>query len=347
MLRYAAGFLSFLIAFTIASFAQMDSRYQFPGAPPAMNRHDSTNARDMLTNVSGTVVSSDNKPLKDIHVELRDGSGIVVSSTYSNPSGYFEFPQVPSGLYQVVATAGLEQAQERVDVNHMSTTVQLRVPVSSTPTDGNPANSVSVAQYRVPSKARDELRKAMEASFKGKSDEAQKHIAKALEIYPKYADALTERAVLKLTANDQNGAIDDLQEAIKDDGNCSLAYVVMGAALNMQSKFDDAIRSLQRGEALSPNSWQAYFEMGKALVGKAQYEPALRQLEHAQALMPREYPAVHLVKAHAMLALDDYSDAMTELQEYLQKEPNGPNSEQAQKMLAQARAFASTHPGNK
>jgi tetratricopeptide (TPR) repeat protein len=223
----------------------------------------------------------------------------------------------------------------------------LRVPVSSTPTDGNPGNAVSVAQYKVPAKAREELKKATEASIKGKNEEAEKHIAKALEIYPRYADAITQRAILKLSANDPTGAVTDLQQAIKYDESCSLAYIVMGATLNMQSQFDDAIRVLQRGESLSPNSWQAYFEMGKALVGKAQYEPALRQLNHAQSLMTHDYAPVHLVKAHAMLALDDYSDAMTELQEYLQKEPNGPNTEEAQRMLAQARAFAASHSGSR
>jgi len=84
--------------------------------------------------------------------------------------------------------------------------------------------------------------------------------------------------------------------------------------------------------------------MGKSLVGKTQYEAALRQLSRAQALAPEEYPLIHLVKAHAMLALNNYADAMTELQAYLEKEPSGPNSEQAQKMLAQAKAFAASHP---
>ena len=41
-----------------------------------------------------------------------------------------------------------------------------------------------------------------------------------------------------------------------------------------------------------------------------------------------------------MLSLNNYSEAMAELQSYLAKEPNGPNSEQAQKMLDKARSFA-------
>lgn len=323
-----------LIAFSICSVAQMNGMYQRPGDPPMLH------ARDSMTAISGTVLTADGTPLKDAHVELRDGNGTMVSSTYTNAAGSFEFVQVRSGLYEVVATAGLQQVQERVDSSRLPSTLQMRLPVSSRPNDGNPSTSVSVAEYRVPQKAREELKKARDACEKGKHDEAEKHVEKALEIYPRYADALTLRAILKMDTRDDEGAIADLQEAIRLDENCAMAYLVMGAALNLQAKFDDAIRALERGEALSPNSWQAYFEMGKSLVGKAQYEPALRQLNRAQALMPRDYPLVHLVKAHAMLAINDYTDAMTELQQYLAKEPNGPNSQEAAKMLAQAKAFA-------
>jgi tetratricopeptide (TPR) repeat protein len=113
----------------------------------------------------------------------------------------------------------------------------------------------------------------------------------------------------------------------------------MGAVFNTEEKFDDAIRTLQRGEALSPNSWQAYYELGKAFTAKGQYEPALRQLEKAQALAPRDYPPLHLIKARAMMGLNNYAEEMAELQKYLDKEPQGANSEQARKMLDQARAF--------
>lgn len=334
--------LSFtLVVLSIFSFAQMDAMYQRPAGPGTQNSHES------VISINGTVLTADGKPLKDAHVELRDASGSIVTAAYTNAGGSFEFSQVRAGLYEIVATSGLQQAQQRVDSNRMMVSVELRLPVSSAPADGNPSNSVSVAQYKVPGKAREELKKAQDASEKGKHDDAAKHVAKALEIYPKYAEALTLRAILKMDAKDDNGAIADLQQAITDDENCALAYLVMGAALNVQSKFDDAIRALERGEALSPNSWQAYFEMGRALVGKAQYDAALRQLDRAQALMPKEYPPLHLVKAHAMLAVSNYTDAMAELQQYLAKEPNGPNTQEAEKMLAQARAFATTQPGGK
>jgi predicted Zn-dependent protease len=331
MHRAVSVFLTF-ISFTLCSLAQTNGMPQRPTGQ--------FSSQDVVNSLAGTVVTADNKPVKDAHIELRDNNGTTVTSTYSNAAGMFEFSQVRTGSYDIVATSGLEQTQERIEVLRMPPQISLRLPRASAPSDGGPRNSISVAEYKAPEKARRELKKAREASASGKSDEAEKHLQKALEIYPKYADALTLRAILKLDTKDHQSAMADLQQAIDIDSNCAMAYLVMGAALNMESKFDDAIRALQRGEALSPGSWQVYFEMGKALVGKAQYEPALRQLNHAQAMAPEDYAPIHIVKAHAMLALNHYSDAMTELQAYLEKEPNGPNSDQAQKMLAQARAFA-------
>ncbi|HLJ30317.1 MAG TPA: tetratricopeptide repeat protein [Candidatus Angelobacter sp.] len=321
-----------LIAFNICSLAQRNPIF----AP----RPGQSMGQDIFNSLSGSVVSADNKPLKNVRVELRNGNGSTLNSVYTNSAGMFEFPAVQAGMYEIVATSGVEQAQERIEMDNAPSSVSLRLPVRSAATDGRGMASVSVAQYKVPEKARDAFKKAQSEIGKGQTDDAQKHLAKALEIYPNYADALALRGVLKMGANDHEGAIADLQQAITNDENCALAYLVMGAVLNMQSKFDDAIRTLQRGEALAPNSWQAYFEMGKALIGKAQYEPALRQLDRAQTLAPIDYPLIHLVRAHAMLALNNYSDAMTELQAYLAKDPQGPNSQEAQKMLNQARAFS-------
>jgi tetratricopeptide (TPR) repeat protein len=203
--------------------------------------------------------------------------------------------------------------------------------------DGNGRQSVSVAQYRVPEAAREELKKAREATLKNKIDEAQQHIQKALETAPNYADALTLRAILKLDAKDSDGAVADLQNAIQSDGSYAMAYMVLGSAFNNQMKFDDAIRSLQRGESLAPDAWQIYFEMGRAYAGKADYESAVRALDRAQHLAPQEYPLIRLIRAHSLMGLTRYGDAIAELQAFLAKAPAGPDAEQAQRMLERAK----------
>lgn len=289
--------------------------------------------------ITGTVQDTQGNPLQDVRVELTDASGAVVNSAYTSSSGRFEFTRVASGSYLVVATSGVQQASERVDATSFSNGVSIRMRGNAKPDDGVEGSAISVAQYRVPAKAREAYRKAHSAVEKGKLDDAGKHLAKALEICPNYAEALTLRGVLELNHQDSQAAVADLDKAIKADANYAMAYMVMGSALNMQSKFDEAIRSLQRGESLAPNYWQAHFEMGKAYIGKADYPAALRQLERAESLAPEEYPLIYLLRAHALLSMKQFPEAMTALQAYLQKDPKGANVQQAEKMLEQAQAF--------
>src|SRR5579864_156700 len=292
--------------------------------------------------ITGVVQDNQNNGLKDVRVELTDATGAMVGSAYTNPSGHFEFNRVAPGTYTVVATSGLQQASERVDATNFSNSVNVRMQGVGKPADGIEGNSISIAQYRVPAKAREAYRKAHEAVEKGKMDDAHKHLARALELCPNYADALTLRAVLELNERDSQAAVSDLDKAIQADGNNAMAYMVMGSALNMQGKFDEAIRSLQRGQSLAPNYWQGYFEMGKSYIGKANYPDALRQLERAEGLAPADYPLISLLRAHALLAMKQFPEAMTALQAYLQKDPQGPNSAQAQKMLEQAKAYVAS-----
>jgi tetratricopeptide (TPR) repeat protein len=327
-----------LVAFFACSICSLAQRPSFGSHGPMSGSPFDSQRRD-TGSITGTVQNTQNKPMKDVRVELIDGNGAVIGSTYTNTSGNFEFTSVASGTYTVLATAGLQQTSERLDASGWNNVVSLRMPTSDQPADGVNGNAISVAQYKVPGKARDEYRKAHDALQKEKIEDAGKHLAKALEICPNYADALTLRAVLALNHQNAQAAITDLDAAIKADPNYGMAYMVMGSALNMLAKYDEAIRALERGESLAPNYWQAQFEMGKAYIGKGDYPAALQHLQRAQGMTSAEYPLIYLLQAHALLAMKQYPEAMNALQAYLQKDPKGPNSAEAQKLLQQTQAF--------
>lgn len=134
-------------------------------------------------------------------------------------------------------------------------------------------------------------------------------------------------------------ALNDFDHAIKSDPGYSLAYTAMAAAFNQLHRFDEAIRSADRAISLSPSSWQSYFEMGKAYVGKADYQRALQQLAKAQGFIPKDYAPLHLVRAHAMLALKNYSDALVELQQFLVLAPQDPNAATARDTVGKLKAY--------
>jgi tetratricopeptide (TPR) repeat protein len=294
-----------------------------------------------ISNVSGVVSGSDGAPIADAHVELRnEQTGQTVISAYTNAGGSFEFSNFPAGQYELVATRGLSETRQHLTLSDVGANLRIRLNTTNAvaaQADGN--STISVAEYKVPQKARDAFHKAQAAMAKNRPEEAGKQLTKALDIYPEYAPALTLRGVLSLDANRIQAAVDDFDKAIHSDPGLAMAYTGMAAAMNQLHKFDDAVRSAGRAVALAPRSWQSYFEMAKAYVGKTDYRSALVQLSKAQEFETTDYAPIHLVRAHVLVALQEYADAMSELQAFLTLAPNDPNSEMARQALEKIKAF--------
>jgi len=321
---------TFSIFLTAALWAQK------PGLPSS---HSGTpNLAESQQSLSGYVRTFDGQPIADARVEL-DRDGRAVTDTYTNAGGAFEFDNLAGGGYHVRVNVGVDEINEDVEVFGPSM-VNLRMPKPAG-SDIGTRDSVSVAQLKIPEKARDAYNKARKDVDKGKLDDARRHIEEALQVAPEFSDALTLRGILKLDGNDASGAIADLEKAVQSDPNNSMAFLALGSAYNQQSRFQDALRVLDHGVGLSPRSWQGYFELGKAFLGQSDYDAALRQLNKAGDLGPKEYAPIHLVKAHALLGLKNYPEAISELEAYLEKDPKGPNSDEARAVLDKARAFAS------
>ena len=280
------------------------------------------------------------EPAANAHVELRaQDLGLASMSAYTNGNGVAELTGVPGGMYNVVVSYKLSQAQDRENLGFGEHTLSFTLPADTTGANVGNANSVSVADYKVPDKARKEYRKAEDSFGKGNQDEVLSHLNKALEIYPQYADALTLRAIVRMDRKESDGALADLASAIQADPSCSLAYFAMGSVYNSMNKFVDAEAALQRGLTLNPKSWQGYFELGKAFVGKGDYQAGIEQLQKAEEFSAGKYPPIHLVKAHAMLAVKHYPGAMKELQAFITEAPNDSRSASAKETLDKVNAY--------
>ena len=251
----------------------------------------------------------------------------------------FRTLNIPKGvLTRLVATKGVVESRERVDLAMDNINVNLKMsnPVNEV---GENGATVSVSQYKVPSKARKEFDKAQKAFNEGKYDEAKARTNKALEIYVYFAEALTLRGIVEANAKDFDPAQADLQKAIQYDPNYGLAYFAMGATLNQLGKFDDAARTLERGVAVKPDGWQGFFELSKATLAKGDFKAALKNASTAEKLANDAYAPIHVVKAHALMGLKQYQPAVAELELYLNREPQSALSASARRSLDQAKSF--------
>lgn len=341
--RVGVFFLLFLwiAASSLAAFSQ-DAR----GGDPIGRSTDMSRAS---TTITGRVVDFDGKPAPNARVELMSTStGQVVNTTYANDNGQFSVGPVEPGAYEVVATLGLVDAREDIDVSHaeLPASVNLRLPNAKdeSAADTGTAVSVSVAQMKVPEKARKAYARAQKAMEASRVDEAAKAVAEALAVDPNYADALTLRGVLELDAKQPEQARVDMEKAIGLDPHNGMNLIALGATYNVLSRFDDASRVLRQGLAVEPSAWQGYFELGKAMIAQGRYMDALAQLGRASDLAPKTFAAIHLVKAHAYLSLRNYDQSMYEMQQYLEQAPHSPEAARVRDAMQRVKAFAAVTP---
>ena len=311
--------LSLLLGIVVATtaFGTAQSSEYRPGSdsPESEALHHST--------LTGTVTSADGTPLNNIRIEVRRaGIGSSAASTYSHVNGSFDFENLRPGTYEVVAMDGVFEAREQLHVQSQLVTVDLRMPRHQPAPTAH--GTISVAEMRVPEKAKHLFEKAQSAMGKGHEDEARKNVEDALQAAPDYAAALSFRAALKLSHNDTQAALEDLDHAVKADPTFGQAYILLGAAFNQMGQYDEALRSLDRGTMYDPKSWQCAYEMSKAWLGKHDYAHAIQQLNRTEMLGAVKMSGqVHLLKGYAFMGQKQFEQAQTELQAYLAAEPDG------------------------
>lgn len=202
-----------------------------------------------------------------------------------------------------------------------------------------PQPSISTARLRVPHKARRLYEKAIRPFREHRYDEAQRHLDEALRLYPGFPEALTLLGYIQLDRSQWEAAEQSLQAAIRSDPTYGVAYLVLGHLYNLQKRFDDAVEMSQRASALMPNDWMVAYEMCTSFIKTEQYSMAL-SLGDA-ALRTTHGSMLHVAKAHALIGLKRYSEAVAELRTYLSFAPTGEGSQDAHKLLDSIQTVAS------
>jgi len=319
--------LGIMAATTALGTAQI-AEYRTGGDSPDTN---------LLTHsaLTGTVTSADGSPLNNIRIEVRRiGVNGPAASTYSHVNGTFDFSSLRPGSYEVVAIDRVFESREQLSVQNQVVSISLRMPGSRSVAPGR--GTISIAELKVPEKAKHLLEKAQSAQTKGHADEACKQVEEALLVAPDYAAALSFRAALKLSRNEAQSALDDLDHAVKADPTFAQAYMLLGATFNQMGRYDEALRSLDRSSMYDPKSWQCSYEMSKAWMGKHDYAHAIQQLNRAESLGAAKVAGqLHLLKGYAFMGQKQFDQARTELQAYLTAEPNGNLAGSVRAALAQ------------
>jgi tetratricopeptide (TPR) repeat protein len=193
---------------------------------------------------------------------------------------------------------------------------------------------VDPAEYnkRFPKKAVKEYDKGLEAEQQGKKDAAVEHYEASLKVAPDYYPAHNNLGILYLGNSDFKSAEEQFRDAVRLDQNEAQAYFNLSNVLILTRRFAEAQITLAQGLQRRPDSAFGNFLQGCLYDQTGMLSAAENSLENALRLDPK-MPQVHLQLVNLYLQQNRRSDAIKQLQAFLQDFPNAPAAPKAREIL--------------
>jgi tetratricopeptide (TPR) repeat protein len=160
------------------------------------------------------------------------------------------------------------------------------------------------------------------------------HFQAAVAEYPGYYEAYDRIGA----ANLQLWHIPEAEQAFRKSievsgGGYARPLLALGAILDDQKNFAEAVAVIRKGLDLAPDSPTGYYYLGRALFGLDRLEEA--ESNAREALRRKAaFPSVHLLLADIHGKKKEYESLVADLNDYLRLAPDGPDSEWARNVRA-------------
>lgn len=285
--------------------------------------------------IEGVVVDPSGNPVKHARLVLGTYAYTRQGAALSNDDGKFIFDRLTESNYRLdVSASGFQSYQDSISL--FSTSRNLRIVLTPIPKDeGTPKTQdpvVSTTTLAVPGKAREEYEKALMAEKHKDLDSAEKHLEKALHLYPNYAAAFAARGFLLLDRQKPGEAEAAFQKALEIDPVISDGLLGIGRIRNAESRFAEAEINLLKARSGNPDAWQVNYELGRASIGLGKDSEAETHLRKAVAAAPA-YPPVYYLLAQVLLRLHRPLEAIPEMETYLRMAPEGPTADKVRDLI--------------
>lgn len=270
-------------------------------------------------------------------VTLSSHHGPFLEGTESNDCD-FEFVNVPEGDY-FVQVSGTDLTPADVNSNiHVSASgsadFDIRLKRTDTPQYGGlPANAfVSASDLAVPNRARKEFDKATELIRRQELQEAIKKLNRAIHLYPQYAVAYNNLAVIYGQLGDRAHENEALQKAISVNPSFALGYVNLGRMEMKANNYPAAEPFLAKAAELNPADVNALVLLSYSEFMDKSFDAAIANSRKAHAL-EQPHAFAHRVAARAFEQEKRGADAIAELETFLKEEPSGPRAAAARQEI--------------
>ncbi len=275
------------------------------------------------------------RPAESVKIELRRFSGDLAGTTFTRNNGEFEFAGLSTGqFYLIVEESGYESVRESVEIRGSSPLglmVYLRKIATALPEDTG--NSVSALELGLPSKTRANFRKGMDILYT-KNDPAGSLLVlqKVTSASPDFYEGYFHLGIAYDQLHRPEEAEAAFRKAISLSGEkYPQAFIALGSLLNTLQRAVEAEALVRRGLEIDGSLWQGHYEMGRSLAALNRLEEAEKSLG-AVLKLRNDYAPTYLLLANVHIKMKNQPALLSDLNEFLRLEPDGPQSPQAKKL---------------
>jgi tetratricopeptide (TPR) repeat protein len=155
-----------------------------------------------------------------------------------------------------------------------------------------------------------------------KYKEANASFQKAVELRPTYADASLNRVIALMDLQDDQAALNMLEQHLQNFSKDAKAYDLLGAIYEKNSNWDQSISASRTAVELKPMVWKYHYNLAGVYLQKKQFEQAIDELKIADSLTQGKFEvlknlaASYCYDAKYQDCLDTYQRLVTMFPEF-------------------------------
>jgi len=266
----------------------------------------------------------------------------------SDDQGKYEFRGISGGRYYVHATNPnapeqycdpVEADTTRAFSGRLQVDINLKLPLHKEKKDVNPGIvSASEAAQNIPKPALKAYEQGLKLQKENKGEQALIAFNQAVELYPEYFQALTERASLLMGRNQLTEAAADFERALRLNDKYVPALRGLGYCQIQQKQVEAAVSNLERAFVIEPEAPLTLLLLGYANLSLGRYEPAKQCLQEALKLGPESAARAHVYLAEVFAHEQKFKEAADSIRRYLALKPDAPDAADLRKMESDWRA---------
>ena len=293
--------------------------------------------------VFGRVSLPNGQPAKRVKVFIEAPNGLK-RDAITNEEGNYEIRGLIPTRYRVHAinpeapeqySDPAESDSTRAYANRLQIDVYLRLPMHSK-TEPKPG-TVSATEAAIPKAARKAYDQGIKHQKESQDEKALLQFNQAIDLYPEYFQALTERGNLLMQRGKLVEAQKDFERALQLNNRYSPALRGLGYCQIQQKSFAAALSNLENSYVLEPGVPLTLLLLGYANLSLNRYEEAKQSLQQALKIGPDSAARAYVYLAEVYAHEENFKEAAESVHKYLALKPNTPDAAQLKALETQWR----------